>query len=344
MTVNETLIALCNINGASGDESKVREYIVDRISPFADDIKINALGCVIVRKKGQKKSERKVMISAHMDEVGLIVTYINPDGTLKFSCVGGVCADVCAGRKVSINGFTGSVGTTAYHHLNSDKRNAAVTFSDLYIDIGAKDEKEAREYVCEGDYAYFNSRINLSESGILTAKAIDDRAGCAIMIHMIENNLCEYDVTYTFVTQEEVGLRGSRTAAFEVNPDIAIVLEATTAADTPLANGAEKCCICSNGAVISYMDKSTIYDRNLYNLANKLSKENNIKCQTKTMVAGGNDSGIIHMTGNGVKTAALSVPCRYLHSPSCTAYLSDVSETENLCIKLANFCASGKAF
>lgn len=339
-----TLTELCKINGASGDESEVRKYIIERISPFVDSLKVNALGCVIAHKKGRKKAAKKVMISAHTDEVGMIVTYINPDGTLKFSPAGGVCADVCAGRKVLVNGFVGGVGTTAYHHLSSDKRNTAIDFSDLYIDIGARNENEAREYVSEGDYAYFNSGINLSESGILTAKAIDDRIGCAIMIKMIEDDLCDYDMTYTFVTQEEVGLRGSRTAAFEVNPDYAIVLEATTASDTPLASGDEKCCICSMGTVISYMDKSTIYDRKLYDAANKISAENNIKCQTKTKVAGGNDSGIIHMTGTGVKTAALSVPCRYLHSPSCTAYVSDMEDTKNLCVLLADFCACGNNF
>ncbi len=337
----DTLKILCEINGASGDESFVRDYIINEISPYCDHITVNPLGCVIAEKKGKLPSGNKVMISAHMDEVGLMATYINPDGTIMFSSVGGVNADVCAGRQITINGIPGIIGTVAYHHLSPDKRKTPISFSDLYIDIGAKDSDEAGEYVKSGDYAYFKSDTNISESGFLTAKAIDDRAGCACLMEMIKNNMLMHDAVFTFVTQEEVGLRGARTAAYTADPDFAVVIEATTAADIPPAEGADKCCICGNGAVISYMDKSTIYDRELYNAANMLAEKNGIKCQAKTLVAGGNDSGAIHLTRAGIRTAAVSVPCRYLHSPSCTAKISDIEDTLRLSALLADFCAGG---
>ncbi|MDE6600408.1 MAG: M42 family peptidase, partial [Oscillospiraceae bacterium] len=139
-----------------------------------------------------------------------------------------------------------------------------------------------------------------------------------------------YDCVFTFVVQEEVGLRGSRTAAYSVDPDFAIVLEATTAADIPLASGEKRCCELGKGAVVSHMDRSTIYDKELYRLSREIASENGIGWQTKTMVAGGNDSGAIHISRGGVRTIAISAPCRYLHSPSCVVKLSDLEDCEKL--------------
>ncbi|MGN1416524.1 MAG: M42 family metallopeptidase [Oscillospiraceae bacterium] len=333
---------LCGINGASGGEKKVRDYILDKISGCCDSITVNPLGCIIAGKKGRKPAKSKVMISAHMDEVGFIITDIRSDGTLSFAAVGGIDADVCAGRQVTVNGLDGVIGTVAVHNLSDENRKHPVSFDDLYIDIGADSREEAEENVSRGDYAHFVCGYEVSEDGFVTAKAIDDRAGCAMMIDMILNEALEHDCVFTFVTQEEVGLRGSRTAAFAVEPDFAIVLEATTAADIPLSEGDKKCCFCGKGAVISYMDRSTIYDRELYDTANKLAAENNINCQTKLVVAGGNDSGAIHITRGGIRTAAISVPCRYLHSPSCTAKLSDMDAVYELAVKLADHCAESE--
>lgn len=329
---------LCEIDGASGGENKVREYILDKIKGCCESVTVNPLGCIIAEKKGRKPAKNRVMISAHMDEVGFIITDIRSDGTLSFAAVSGIDADVCAGRQVTVNGLDGVIGTVAVHNLSEEKRKKPVSFDDLYIDIGAETREEAEEYISRGDYAHFVCGYEVSEDGFVTAKAIDDRAGCAIMIDMIVNGTLEHDCVFTFVTQEEVGLRGSRTAAFTVDPDFAIVLEATTAADIPLSEGDKKCCFCGKGAVISYMDRSTIYDRELYDIANKLAAENDLNCQTKLVVAGGNDSGAIHITRGGIRTAAISVPCRYLHSPSCTAKLSDIDAVYELAAKLAEHC------
>ncbi|MGN0696526.1 MAG: M42 family metallopeptidase [Oscillospiraceae bacterium] len=333
---------LCELDGASGGEGKVREYILDKINGCCESVTVNPLGCIIAEKKGRKPADSRVMISAHMDEVGFIITDIRPDGTLAFTAVGGIDADVCAGRQITVNGLDGVIGTVAVHNLSEEKRKKPVSFDDLYIDIGADSREEAEENVSRGDYAHFVCGYEVSDDGFVTAKAIDDRAGCAIMLDMIINDVLEHDCVFTFVTQEEVGLRGSRTAAFTVDPDFAIVLESTTAADIPLSEGDKKCCFCGEGAVISYMDRSTIYDRELYDIANRLAAENDISCQTKLVVAGGNDSGAIHITRGGIRTAAISVPCRYLHSPSCTAKLSDIDAVYELAVKLAGHCAVQK--
>lgn len=322
MNINRELLRtllkeLCEINGASGREEKVREYILDKIGGKCR-CRVTPLGCIIAEYKGGKTPESKLMISAHMDEVGLIVTGINSDGTLDINCVGGVDADAVIGRTVVLeNGLYGSVGAKPVHHLSEDERKTPPKFGSLYIDIGAQDRSEAEKHVSPGDYAYFTCGYDISDDNFIRSKAIDDRAGCAVMLAMILENALKYDCTFTFVTQEEIGLRGARTAAFEVVPDYALVIEATTAADIPLSSGDKKCCILGNGPVVSYMDRSTVYDRGLYALSKRIAEENGINWQTKTLIAGGNDSGAIHISRGGVKTCAVSVPCRYLHTPCC---------------------------
>ena len=319
---------LCALNGTSGDEKNVREFIIEKIKDRCE-YKVDNLGNIIAFKKGVKTPKNKLMISAHMDEVGMIITSIKSDGTLTFSPVGGIDARVVIGRNVKIGDIHGVIGSKAVHNLTSAEKNKAAEFSGLYIDIGAESREEAEKLVSLGDYAYFASEALTFGDDMLCSKAIDDRFGCAVMIMLINSEL-EYDVTFTFVVQEEVGLRGARAAAFTVEPDFALVLEATTAADIPLASGAERCCELGKGPVVSYMDRSTIYDRELFDISKQLAAENNIPWQTKTMVAGGNDSGAIHITKGGVRTLAISIPCRYLHSPASAARLSDMENSLKL--------------
>lgn len=315
---------LCLINGISGDEDKVRDYIISRISDKCE-YSVDNLGNVIAFKKGNKTPKNKVLLSAHMDEVGLIVKYISEDGSLKVDSVGGVDPRVVFGRQVSVgeNEITGVVGGVAIHNLSSDERGKSVPFDKLTIDIGALNREEAEKTVSLGDSVYFKSDYLEFGDGFIKSKAIDDRFGCALMLELIESEL-EYDTYFTFVVQEEIGLRGAKVASYTVNSDYAIVLEATTAADIPSAAGEKSVCKCGSGPVVSFMDRSTIYNKELYKLAFDLAKENDIPCQTKTMIAGGNDAGAIHVSRGGVKTTAVSIPCRYIHSPSCVASKDDM--------------------
>lgn len=339
--LRDLLEKLCKIDGASGQEDKVRKFILDTIGDKCE-CRITPLGCVIAEYKGKKPAAKKLMISAHMDEVGLIVTGINADGTLNINCVGGVEADAVIGRQVRLeSGIMGAVGSRAVHNMTEEQRKTAPKFDGLYIDIGAIDKADAEKQVSLGDYAYFTCGY-AAKDGIIRSKAIDDRAGCAIMLAMILENALEYDCTFTFVTQEEIGLRGAKTAAFDVSPDFALVLEATTAADIPLSEGDKRCCSLGEGPVVSYMDRSTLYDRELYKLSIKLAEDIGVKRQTKTVIAGGNDSGAIHISRGGVRTCAVSVPCRYLHTPCCVINEEDYFDSYALSLAMAMEILSGR--
>ncbi len=326
----DNLKELCELNGASGREDSVRQFIIEKIKDNAE-YSVDKLGNIIAFKKGRTTPKNKIMLDAHMDEVGLIITSIQSDGTLTFAEIGGVDASVVIGRQVVVgeNNLNGVVGAKAIHNLSGDEREKTPEMKSLYIDIGAADKEEAEKYISPGDCAYFSSEYIELGNDTIKAKAVDDRFGCALMIDMINSDL-EYDLYFTFTVQEELGLRGAKVAAYTVNPDIAIVVETTTAADIDGVTENKQVCKLGNGAVISFMDRSTMYDRQLYNISMELAKEKNIPCQTKTVIAGGNNSGAIHTTREGIKTIAVSAPCRYLHSPSCVVNKNDLKACNDI--------------
>ena len=326
----KTLEELCLLAGVSGNEDAVREYILGKIDGFCD-WRVDPLGNIIAVKKGKKRAEKSLLVSAHMDEVGFIVTGVNEAGLLLFSAVGGIDARVVLGRAVFVGSekLVGVIGTKAVHMQTAEERETAVPMDSLYIDIGAKDKEDALTRVSLGDRVSFQPLYKTFGSDLIRGKALDDRIGCAIMIGLIRSEL-EYDATFTFVVQEEVGLRGARAASYSVNPEIAIVLEATTAADLPDVDEEKQVCKLGDGPVISFMDRSTSYDTKLYQRALALAQENRILCQTKTMIAGGNDAGAIHVSRGGVRTLAVSAPCRYIHSPVCVVKESDLVDMERL--------------
>ena len=321
---------LCLLNGTSGDEVRVRDYIINEIKDYST-YKVDNLGSVIAYKKGKKKPNKTVCINAHMDEVGFIITGITSDGYLRFAPVGGIDTKVCLDRAVTVgeNLINGVIADKAYHLLEEGEKDKAPSFDKLLIDIGAKSETEAQSVVSLGDFAYFESDYTELGNGYIKAKALDDRIGCMLMIELIKSEL-EYDTVFCFNVQEEVGLRGSKCTSFAVGADISIVLEATTAGDLDGVEGADRVCVLGNGGVVSFMDNRTIYDRELYKLAMNTASVNNIPVQTKTAVAGGNDAGSIQTSGKGAKVMALSLPCRYIHSPSSVVKKSDIDNTRKL--------------
>ncbi|MDO5560768.1 MAG: M42 family peptidase [Oscillospiraceae bacterium] len=325
---------LSDLYGVSGFEDNVRDYICTIIKGKCE-YHIDNLGDIIAFKQGRKRPAHKIMVAAHMDEVGMIATYICDNGTIKFDTVGGINADVIAGRQVVFcsSGITGAVGMKAVHHLSRESRKKPVSKDNLYIDIGASSRQEAEKYVRCGDYISFCSDYFNMGNDIICGKALDDRAGCAVMLSMIESDL-EYDTYFAFNVQEEVGLRGAAASAYSIDPDFAVVLEATTASDISGVTGHKRVCVLGQGPAVSFMDRRTIYDREMYNIAFETAKANSINCQTKTMVAGGNDSGVIHTSRSGVRTLAVSVPCRYLHSPHCIIKRSDLLDMKKLTMLL----------
>lgn len=325
---------LCALNSTSGDEARVREFIIKQIEDYCT-YEVDNLGSVIAFKKGKKTPKKRVSINAHMDEVGFIITSITDDGYLEFAPVGGIDTKVCLDRVVTVGEkeVTGVIADKAFHLLSSDEKDVAPSFDKLYIDIGADDKKQAEEYVNLGDFAYFKSEYYEFCDGFVKAKALDDRIGCMLMIELIQSEL-EYDTYFCFNVQEEVGLRGSACTQNRVKADVAVVLEATTAADLDSVSGGDRVCVLGDGAVISFMDNRTVYDRELYKLIMSVAKENDIPVQTKTRIAGGNDAGAIQTQGSGAKVCAISLPCRYIHSASSVVKLSDIDNTRKLLKKV----------
>lgn len=324
------LKTLCLLNGASGDEFRVRDFIISEIKDYCE-YSVDSLGSVIAFKKGRRTPSKKLSINAHMDEVGFIVTGITEDGYLRFSTVGGISSSVCIDRVVRIgkNGVAGVIGDKAYHLLEKDEKDKIPNTDKLLIDIGAMSKAEAEEAVNPGDFVYFDSDYIEFGDGFIKSKALDDRIGCMLMIELIKSEL-EYDTYFCFNVQEEVGLRGSKCTSYSVQSDISIVLEATTAADLDGVTGEKRVCVLGGGPVISFMDRSTIYDRALYELGMEVAKKNNIPAQTKTAVAGGNDAGAIQTSGKGSRVMAISVASRYIHSAASVVKESDIENTRKL--------------
>lgn len=338
----ELLERLCGARGVSGREDEVRELIVREIGPFADKIEITPLGSVIAYKSGEKRARTKLMLAAHMDEVGLTVTRITDEGLLKFSSVGSIDPRVLPGRQVLVGkkAVPGVVGVKPVHVLKKDEREKRVPMEELYLDIGALTKEEAEAAVTPGDEATFVSRF-CAQNGILSAKALDDRAGCALLIGLMKKDL-KYDAVFAFTVQEEVGSAGAKTAAFAVEPDAAIVVEATTAADVPGTDRDRQVCRLGDGPAVSFMDKRTIYDAEYYGLAFRAAKRAGMKCQPKQAVAGTNDAAAIHVSRGGVRTVAVSLPCRYLHAPVGVVSQEDYESAAELLAILAEKIA-GKA-
>lgn len=337
MTDLSLLKDLCALEGISGCEDKVRERILQEITPYVTDVRVDPLGSIIAFKKGKARAKTDLMLSAHMDEVGLIVTHITEEGFLKFTTVGGIDKRILVGKRVSVNGVPGVIGAKPTHMLKGDQRGAAVPLDELTIDIGAASKEEAEAVVAPGDPVCFASEFFVQD-GAIFGKALDDRAGCAILIELIRQEL-PYDMTFVFCVQEEIGLRGAKAAAYSVAPEAAIVVETTTAADLPDITGEQRVCTVGGGPVVSFMDRATIYDRKFYELAFALAKEQEIPCQTKHMVAGGNDAGAIHQSRGGVRTISVSLPCRYLHGPTGRIAQSDYRHAQELILSLANSIA-----
>ena len=234
---------------------------------------------------------------------------------------------------MTINNINGVIGLKPIHLLSSDEKEKAVSFKNLFIDIGAKDKSDAEKFVSLGDFAYFSSNYYEFGEGFIKAKALDDRIGCMLMIELINSDL-EYDTYFCFNVQEEVGLRGSKCTSFDIQPDISVILESTTAADLCGVTGGDRVCVLGDGPVISFMDVRTVYDKTLYNLARKTADDNNIPAQTKTAIAGGNDAGSIQTSGKGSKVIAISLPSRYIHSSSSVVKSDDIENTRKLLNKL----------
>lgn len=331
---------LCLSGGISGNEDSVREIIIKEISSYGTEHYTDPMGNLMVFKKGRKRPLTRLMVAAHMDEVGLIITNITENGFLGFDIVGGITNRILPGTNVLVgeNKIHGVIGLKPIHLTSKAELTHEVKLDDLFIDIGAQNKSDAQNHVNIGDYVIFESVFDIDQDRIIS-KAIDDRAGCFILINMIKSDL-EYDTCFVFTVQEEIGLHGAFTAAYTVNPQAALIVESTTANDIPNVDESSTICKLNEGPAISFMDKRTLYDKEYYKLAMSLADENNIKVQPKSGVTGGNDAGAINISRGGIRTIAISVPCRYLHTPGSILSINDLNGTYMLSSLLAQEISS----
>lgn len=315
----ELLKELTQINSPSGREDKIREFILNQIKDDNYDTTTDTLGNIIVHKKGNGK---KIMIAAHMDEIGIIVSFIDKNGFIRFSSLGGLEVKELPRRKVVFeNGTIGVIGT--------DKAFVDKTeLSNLYVDIGAKDKNEAEKIVNVGDTAVFVGEY-FENDNIIVSKAVDNRVGCFILLDIIKNNIItENDLYFVFTAQEEVGLRGAKTSAYSILPDLAFSVDVTDTGDFP--DSPEMDVKLGGGAAIKAMDRSIVCDKEVFKTLVDIAEKEKIMYQTEIMSDGGTDAGAISLTASGVKTGGISIPIRYIHSPSEVADKNDI----DCCIKL----------
>lgn len=326
---------LTQLRGISGCEDAVRDYLIGKVRECCESYEVDNLGNLIVHRKGKEKGAKKVLFSAHMDEVGFIVTRIDKEGMLHFETVGSVLPAVTAGRPVLIgkDPIPGVIGTRPIHLLTKEEREKFAKAEDMRIDIGAKSREEAEKLVSPGDPVTFIGPWKELGPDSILAKAVDDRAGCALLLGLLRQEL-PYDCDFAFVTREEVGCVGSKAVAFTQRPDIAVVVESTTAGDLPSAPEGRQVCRVKGGPVISFMDKGTIYPWELYQRATKIAGDVGIPWQTKEGVTGGNDARSYASAAAGAKVLAVSLPTRYLHSANALVDKGDIGNTEKLLTEL----------
>lgn len=320
MELLERLVNCCSV---SGNENSVRELIKNEASKYSDEIYEDAMGNLIVRKKGLGK---KIMLAAHMDEIGVIVTFVEENGFLRFAPVGGLYTKDLLGRRVEFS--DGTLGVIGIEEEAKER-----TVQKMFIDIGARDKKEAEKTVKIGDTACFTGEFRVQNNRVIS-KALDNRAGCYVLLEVLkECKKTNNDLYFVFTVQEEVGLRGAKTSAFSIMPDLALSVDVTDTGDTPKSE--VMAVSLGKGCAIKVMDSSCMCSFDVRSTLIELAKKNSIPYQLEVLTAGGTDAGAIHLTGSGVKTGGISIPTRFIHSPSEMADIDDIGA----CIRLASaFC------
>lgn len=350
----DLLRELCLTFGPSGCEDLVAEKILAVTKGCYDEQIKDNISSVILKISARAPftekdgvNPKKLMLSCHMDEVGFIVSDITDEGYLKVIFLSGNDTRVWKGRNVLVGNEKGTIkgyfGSVPIHLIKKEDRSKATPVKDLYIDIGAESKEEAEKYVSIGDFGTYDSDFVVfgQNDRMIKAKAIDDRLGCTVMCDLVREvweirEALPFDVYFAFTCKEELGLSGARCAAYTVEPDYALIFEATAVADVEGTPEASKVAKQGDGGAVSLMDKGTIYDRDFADFIMSVSKKNNIPCQYKRYVSGGNDAAAIHKSREGVRCAALSVPARYIHTASNVIRRSDfeaIHDTALACIK-----------
>lgn len=330
LSILELISKLTAVHGPSGDEGAIRKLIAELARPFADEITSDVMGNLVVHKKG---SGPKIMFAAHMDSIGLVVTHIEKEGFLRVGKLGGISPkDVLNTRVRFKNGVRGVL-------VAEEKTEDKVKLEDCYIDIGARDEEQARTLVQVGDTAVYDTAVYNTAvaevNGRVISPYLDGRIACAVLLKAMEQVTArENDLYFVFTVQEEVGTRGAKTAAWTIDPDYAIAVDVTDVDDTP---GSAKygTCRLGRGAAVKVMDSSVICHPEVVKALEQCAQDKGIIVQRDIIRAGGTDAGPIHVTRTGVRTGGISIPCRYIHTPAEMADLADAQSCVDLAVAFA---------
>lgn len=320
---------LSNACAVSGDEGEVRKIVLEEVRPHTDEVKVDALGNVLATRRGSGEQPLRVMLAAHMDEIGLMLTHDVGDGIYRFDTVGGVSAAELPAKAVWVGKehIPGVIGLKPLHLGNSDDQKRPVGLDDLRIDVGPVAGK-----VKVGDRAAFATMFS-QQGHSLRGKALDNRLGVATLIELVKNAPSQIDLLVAFTVQEEIGLRGARVAAYALNPDMAIILDSTPAYDLPTWDVDENVRYntrLGEGPAIYMADSGTLYDPRLVRHLVETGEAQGIPYQIRQPGGGGTDAGVIHKQRMGVPCASVSVPGRYHHSPAAIVRLSDWQHTLDL--------------
>jgi endoglucanase len=319
---------LCTADAVSGDEQEVRAIVLEQVRPLASELKIDALGNILVRRQGSGENRLRVMIAAHMDEVGLMVTGDEKDGIFRFDIVGGIDPRILAGKAVRVGRerVPAVIGSAPIHLTNRDERERALTVDGLRVDTGPANAGKVKV----GDRAAFDTPFQ-QVGPSLRGKALDDRLGVASLIELVRHAPDNIDLLAAFTVQEEVGLRGARVAAYTFDPQLAFVLDCTPAHDLPSWDSQEENTRYNthlgNGPAIYVADRDTISDPRLVRYLVQTAEAARLPYQLRQPGSGGTDAGAIHKQRTGIPSVSVSVPGRYIHTPVSIARLSDWKNT-----------------
>jgi len=337
VSIVETLEKLSNACGVAGREDEVRKIMMEMLKPHVDEISEDKLGNVIGIKRGEKNAP-KVMLAAHMDEIGLFVKTISKDGFLQFSKIGGIDDRILLAQKVIVHTekgpLHGIIGSKPPHIQKEEERKKVLTYDELFIDVGAENQGEAKKMgVKIGDPVSFDVKFARLGNDAVIGKALDDRIGCAVMIEAMKIlKKTECTIYAVGTVQEEVGLRGATVAAFGIYPDIGIALDVTVAGDVPGVKEVEAPIKMRKGPAIEIADMGLITHPKVLRMLVEAAEENNIPYQLETGLPGSTDAARIALTRGGVPSGVISVPTRYIHSPASLASLNDIENAVKLAV------------
>lgn len=308
----------------AGMEARTAELIKEEVKDYADEVYTDALGNLIVRKKGEGK---KILLAGHMDQIGLMATYIDDNGFIRFTNIGGISPSITYSQRVIFE--NGTIGVVGCEKIDSLKD---LSLDKLFIDIGASSKEEAEEKVSIGDVCVYYSEPIIDDRNVVSP-ALDDRIGCFIMIEILKSlKDSKNDLYFVFTVQEEVGTRGAKTAGYAIEPDMAISFDVTATGDTP--NSRPMAVKLGKGPAIKIKDNSILCHPTVKNLMIEQAKKNSIPYQLEVLEFGGTDSGAIHLTRGGVPSGVISIPCRYIHSTCEMVSLHDVSNSIELSLRI----------